>query len=61
LQDMRALQLAESLIGRDKTIALLEQGIDKPITFAEYPHSDEWQLQMRERINDAIRQELKNR
>ncbi len=59
LQDMRALQLAESLIGREKTLELLEQGEEKPITFAEYPHSDEWQLQMRERINDAIRKELK--
>ncbi|MDE6211088.1 MAG: DUF4091 domain-containing protein [Clostridia bacterium] len=61
LQDMRALQLAESLIGREKTLELLEQGADKPITFADYPHSDEWQLQMRERINDAIRQELKKK
>lgn len=57
-QDMMALQLLESLIGREKTIELLEQGIDTPITFTEYPHSDEWQLQMRERINDAIRQQL---
>ena len=55
---MMALQLLESLIGREKTIELLEQGIDTPITFTEYPHSDEWQLQMRERINDAIRQQI---
>lgn len=58
LQDMRALQLAESLIGRERTTALLEQGIDKPLTFVDYPRSDEWQLNMRERINDAIRKEL---
>lgn len=54
LQDMRALQLAESLLGREKTIEISEQGIDKPITFTDYPHSDEWQLDMRERINRAI-------
>ncbi|MDE6275896.1 MAG: DUF4091 domain-containing protein [Clostridia bacterium] len=58
LQDMRALQLLESLIGREKTMEILEQGIEKPITFAEYPHSDDWQLELRERVNDAIRQTL---
>ncbi|MDE5756824.1 MAG: DUF4091 domain-containing protein [Clostridia bacterium] len=60
LQDMRALQLAESLLGREKTLEILEQGIDKPLTFAEYPHSDEWQLEVREKVNDAIKQALKN-
>ena len=59
LQDMLALQLLESLIGKEKTLAILEEGI-APITFSEYPHSDDWQLQMRERINEAIRQSIKN-
>ena len=59
LQDMMALQLLESLIGKEKTLAILEEGIDTPITFSEYPHSDEWQLQTRERINEAIRQAIK--
>lgn len=59
LQDMMALQLLENLVGREKTIELLEEGLDTPLTFSEYPHSDEWQLQTRERINVAIRQALK--
>ena len=58
LQDMRALQLCETLIGKEKTLALLEEGI-APITFADYPHSDEWQLDRREAINSAIRSHLK--
>ncbi|WP_343755346.1 DUF4091 domain-containing protein, partial [Alkalibacterium iburiense] len=37
LQDMRALQLLESLIGKEAVIDLLEQGIDTPITFKKYP------------------------
>lgn len=53
-QDMRALQLLESLIGRDKTMQILEQDIE-PITFAKYPHSDEWHLLTRENINQAIK------
>lgn len=55
LQDMRALQLLQSLIGKEKTLAILEQGIE-PLTFAKYPHSDKWQLDVRERVNAAIKQ-----
>ena len=50
LQDMRALKLAESLVGREKTLEVLEKGIEK-IQFDKYPHSDEWHLECRERIN----------
>ncbi len=58
LQDMRALQWAESLIGRARVEQLVSQGTDRKITFAEYPHSDEWQLGLRETVNDAIRAAL---
>jgi len=53
IQDMRALQLLESLIGREKTVALLEAGTDG-ITFKSYPRDDEWHLRKREEINRAI-------
>lgn len=59
IQDMMALQLLESFIGREKTVEILEQGLDTPLTFSEYPHSIDWQLQMRDRINEAIRQNIK--
>lgn len=58
-QDMRALQLLESYIGRDATLAILEQDTAPTITFSTYPHSDEWQLEKREQINAAIRKHLK--
>jgi hypothetical protein len=54
LQDQRALQLAEQFVGREKVMAVLEEGIE-PITFDSYPHSKEWLLNMRARINDLIR------
>jgi hypothetical protein len=57
LQDMRALKLCESLCGREKTTQILEEGID-PITFKEYPRSAEWLLDMRERINAAIKAKI---
>ncbi len=56
-QDMRALQLLESLIGKEKTMQILEDGIE-PITFAQYPHCDDWQLATREKINAAIKQAI---
>lgn len=54
-QDMMALQLLESKIGRDAVIQLLESETEKPLTFSEYPHSSKWQLETREKINQAIR------
>ena len=53
-QDMLALKLLESKISRDKTLAVLEDGLDKPITFSDYPRGDKWILEIRERINHAI-------
>lgn len=56
LQDMRALQLLESLAGREKTMALLEDGLSEPLTFSRYRHEDTWLLDLRERVNHAIAQ-----
>jgi hypothetical protein len=54
LQDLRALELLESKIGRDRVLALLEEGLDKPITFSEYPADAAWLLEKRELINRKI-------
>ena len=53
MQDLRALQLLEKLIGRKATIALLEKGIDS-ITMTDYPKSLQWLLDCRENINHKI-------
>lgn len=57
-QDMMALQTLEKLTGRENTLKVLEQGLDNELTFFEYPHSVEWQLATRERINKAIKENL---
>jgi hypothetical protein len=54
LQDQRALQLLESRQGRDKTVKLLERGLDEPITMTRYPQDAAWLLRMRERLNRRI-------
>lgn len=56
LQDMRALQLLEQLVGRGKAVQVLEEGLDRPITFKQYPRSAEWLLAKREQINRLIAQ-----
>lgn len=58
-QDMMALQTLEKLAGREKALSVLEEGLNKELTFFDYPHSDKWQLETRERINTEIKNQLK--
>ena len=55
LYDLRAMELLESLAGREAVMEIVEDGVD-PITFSEYPHSDEYILKTRERINRKIKE-----
>ena len=52
MDDLRALNGLESLIGRDKVMQLLEKDIE-PLTFTCYPRNADWLIAMRERINQA--------
>lgn len=56
LQDLAALNLLESKIGREKVIELIENGLPNPLTFNEYPHENEWLLELREKINAKIKE-----
>ncbi len=58
LNDLRAMELAESLCGRDAVMAILEDGIE-PITFDKYPQEQEYILNMREKINKLIADNIK--
>ncbi len=59
LQDLRALQLLESIIGKEKTLELLEEGLTHPLTFTEYPDDSEWLLSKREQINRTIAEHVR--
>lgn len=57
LQDQRAMQLLESLVGRETVLKLIDEGIE-PITFSQYPHNDAYILSLREKINTEIEKRL---
>lgn len=54
LQDMRALELLESFIGKDQVMELLEEGLAEPLTFDRYPADHGWILARREAVNRKI-------
>lgn len=54
LQDMRALQLLESLLGRAAAEEWLEREAGGTLTFREYPRSAHWILDTREKLNRKI-------
>lgn len=55
-QDMLALRLLESKIGREKVLEFIDKDLFKPLTFMEYPHESEWLLETREKINQMIKE-----
>jgi hypothetical protein len=54
-QDLKALQLLESKIGRNAVVDLVLDGDTKPFTFTEYPCNKEYFISLRERINAKIK------
>lgn len=56
LQDIRAFKLLESLIGKEKTVALIEEAAGQIVTFKDYPHSAEALLKVREKVNAKIKE-----
>ncbi len=58
VQDMRALQLLESLAGKEKALEILEDNYGERfnLTFTDYPRSEKWHFEKREEINKAIRE-----
>ena len=58
VQDMRALQLLESLIGKEEVLKILEtdNGEKFTMSFSEYPRSEEWHILKREEINNRIKE-----
>lgn len=57
LQDIRAFKLCEELYGKDYVMDLIEKDIE-PITFKKYPHSADYLLDLREKVNKAIKEKL---
>lgn len=58
LQDMRALELLESYIGKDEVIKILENDLRDSLTFNKYPNEAKWLLDKREEVNKRILSEI---
>lgn len=54
MQDLRALELLESKIGRKAVMKLLEKNLNVPLSFKTYPHENKWLLDLRKEINEII-------
>ena len=54
LQDLRALRLLESHIGRDAVVSLIHEGLDYRINIKNYPRESIWLLELRRRINQRL-------
>lgn len=53
-QDIRALRRCEELYGREYVINLIDEGLEKPLTFLEYPKEADYILKLRAKVNAAI-------
>ncbi len=54
LQDMSALKLCEKIIGREKTVSLIDGLAGFDVTFADYPKDAGYILSLREKVNGII-------
>ena len=54
LYDLRALRLLESLTSRTHVLALIDEGLQTPVTFSVYPGSAAYLLNLRARVNREI-------
>lgn len=58
LCDMRALKLLERLTSREHVLELIDAGLERGITFADYPRTDEYLTSLRARVNAEIMEKL---
>ncbi len=54
MQDMRALQLLESLTSRSYVLGVISEGLSEDIRFDRYPREASWLLKLRSRVNQDI-------
>ncbi len=58
LQDMAALKTLEKLTNETECLNIIEENGRQSITFSDYPHSNDWLLSTREKINLQIKANL---
>ncbi len=58
LQDMAALNTLSRLVGKEMALKIIDG--DNALTFENYPHSEKWFLDTREKINSEIKNSIIN-
>ena len=61
IDDLRALQALEAVIGRERTVALVKEGWDGPFDFSHYPRSVDYFTKLRERIAEIFAEKGESR
>lgn len=59
LQDMAALNTLSSLTDKKTCLDIIEENGKHNLTFKNYPHDSNWLLSTREKVNEAIRNNIK--
>ena len=54
MTDLRALQWLEELTSYDYVMRIIENELDNPITFKEYPKDANYLISLRQKINEEI-------
>ncbi len=61
VDDLRALQALEALIGRERTVSLIKEGWDGAFDFLHYPRTADYFIKLRERIAEVFTEKGENR
>lgn len=59
LQDMAALNTLKKLTDKKTCLDIIEENGKYQLSFSEYPHSDKWLLNTREKINQKIKENIR--
>ena len=57
LDDLNALTTLESVVGRERVVALIMENAEEPFDFEHYPHLADYILHLRERMAEIFIQE----
>lgn len=54
MQDLRAFELLSQLTNREYVMKLIDEGLERGITFSQYPSQDAYLVQLRAKVNASI-------
>ena len=57
-EDIRAMELLESLTSKKHVMSLVNEGIDYEMSFKKYPKGEDYILTLREKINAEIKKRI---